>query len=165
MSFMETASTFDDAGRSRIDVSWKGDAMSFGADVVLARRSGAGEIEPVKEVCKSLLLLTGFSLSNLCLLREGSPQLVSMIATRRNKAELRSRRWVRFLHMAGNMRGWTSETEGKTSNIKTQYDRERSIHEIEWRVQKNRDRQNGRLWDTVSGERSRASNAVLKRKV
>jgi hypothetical protein len=97
MSFMETASKFDDEGRSRIDVSWKGDAMNFGAGVVLARRSGGGEIDPVKELCKSRPLVVELSLFSLCLLREGSPELVSMIATLRNRFELRSRRWVLIL--------------------------------------------------------------------
>ena len=57
MSFKETASTLDEAGRSCIEVRWKGDAKTRGACVRLARRRGGGEMESVKELCKSFPLV------------------------------------------------------------------------------------------------------------
>lgn len=73
MSFKHTASTLEDAGRSRIHVSWNGDGIDVGGAVSRIRRVGGGDTELFKVLwCELARLVFRSSLPSLRLFRGNS---------------------------------------------------------------------------------------------
>ena len=61
MSFRDTAPTFEEAGKSRMVVSWKGEGMIFGPEE--AFRSGGGDIG-LSKLLIALSLLSAWPFSS-----------------------------------------------------------------------------------------------------